>query len=150
MARSQIDSGCPWLTVSLLRSETSTIESSFRTNSYADPWKSFVPARVDCVDDAAGGEAVRRGVVARDDRELRDGFRAETESGSRARGGVGVIVDAHAVEAVIVLLRPTAGNRQLRSEPAVSAVVQPVGVRLRTDWADPWLEDGQPSSVAAV
>src|SRR5262249_24451330 len=67
-----------------------------------------------------------------------------------ARRRVGVIVDADAVEAIVVLVRARAADRDLRSESAIAAVVQSVRIRLRADRVDARLQRSELRPIAAV
>ena len=76
----------------------------------------------DGVDDAAGFAAVFGGGVGSDDGEFLDGVDAEVFTGDASGRAVGVVVDGDAVDAVVVLLRTSAGDGQLGAEAAVAAI----------------------------
>src|ERR1700674_1026712 len=63
------------------------------------------------------------GIVAGEDRKLLYRIYAEVPPENASRAAIGIIVDADAVEPVIVLLRPRTGNCQLRTKAAISAAV---------------------------
>ena len=87
----------------------------------------------DRVDDASRRAAVLRRVVARQHRELLDGVDAQVHAARAPGRAVGVVVDAHAVQAVVVLLRPVAGHGQLVPVTAVAARRGHAVHRLRAD-----------------
>ena len=70
------------------------------------------------VDDAARSEAVLRGIVAGQDRELLDRIHTQVLAQHAARPGVGVVIDDHAVQTIGILRRPVASDAELHSQPA--------------------------------
>src|SRR5712691_1729919 len=66
--------------------------------------------------------AVLGRIVAGKDREFLDGVNTEVAAEHAARRPVGVIVNANAIQSVIVLLRPLTGDGRLQSETAIAAV----------------------------
>ena len=114
------------------------------------PWNWLVPLRVTGVDDATGGLAILGGVVAGDDGELADGVDAEVDANDRSRATVGVVVDADAVEAVVVLRWASAGDGDLRAESAIAAAGALVEALLRGDTRDARLQRGEVGPAAAV
>jgi len=86
------------------------------------PVKSIGPRARNGVDDSSGCFAILRRIVARENGELLNGVHAEISAKYAAGRSVGVIVEANAVQSIIVLLRPRAGDSQLLSEAAVAAI----------------------------
>src|SRR5579872_4644813 len=86
----------------------------------------------DGVNDHAGSFAVFGGVVGGENGELLDGIDAEVDAERTAGRAVGVVVDADAVHAVVVLKGAVTGVGHLASEAAVSAADGGrAGLRLR-------------------
>ncbi len=104
----------------------------------------------DGVDDAAGGLAVLGGEVAGEDGELGDGVYAEVDADDGAGTAVGVVVDADAVEAVVVLRGPSSGDGDLGAEAAVAAACALVEGDLGGDAGDAGLQGGEIGPTAAV
>ena len=63
------------------------------------------------IDDAPRSSSVRCGIIGGANREFLNRIDAEVPSQHASRAAVGIIIDADAVEAVIVLLWPRAGYR---------------------------------------
>ena len=74
------------------------------------------------IDDATGRFSVFRRVVAGQDRKFLDGVYTQVPSQDAAWSSVCVIVQANAIQPIIVLLRPGARDRQLLSETAISSI----------------------------
>src|ERR1700674_4289702 len=74
------------------------------------------------VNDSSGGLAVLRRVVAGQHGELLNGVDAQASSQNAAGRSVGVIVETNAVQTIVVLLGPCAGNSQLLPETAISSI----------------------------
>src|SRR5258708_8545264 len=98
----------------------------------------------------AGRLAILRRVVTGQHREFLDGVDAEAPSQDAAGRTVGVIVEADAIQTIVVLLGPGAGDGQLLSEAAVSALRARREVRLRLDPIHSGLQRCQVRPTAAV
>ncbi len=118
----------------------------------------FVPAAVDLirpgsrdrVDHSAGGLSVLRRVVAGDDRELLDRVNAQASAQHTPRCSIGVVIEADAVQTVVVLLRTRARDGELLPEAAVAAIGTRGKVGLGVDGAHASLEFCQIGPTAAV
>src|SRR5260370_11083147 len=76
-----------------------------------------------------------------------NGVDAEVSAENATRGAVGIIVEADAVQAVVVLLRPGAGDGQLLAETSIATVCAHCEGRLRLDCIDSRLQscEGRPT-----
>src|SRR6202045_3598513 len=78
------------------------------------------------VDDATGGPSILGRVITGEHREFLNRIHPQADSDHAARPAVAVIVDAVAVQPVIVLRGPSPGNSQLRPKAPV-APPRPLG-----------------------
>ena len=104
----------------------------------------------DGIHDAAGAPAVVGGRVARHHRELLHRVHAEHEAQHAARRAVRVVVDADAVQPIVVLLGAVAGDGQLRTQAADATLGIDPESRLGPDIRDSGLERRQRRPIAAV
>src|SRR5450631_2548526 len=88
------------------------------------------------VDHAPRGLPIIRLIVAGDDGELLDRVDAQAPSQHAAGCSVGVIVETDAVQAIVVLLRTRARDRQLLPESAIAAIRARRKIRLRVNRTD--------------
>src|SRR5260370_26690583 len=72
-----------------------------------------------------------------------NGVDAEVSAENATRGAVGIVVETDAVQAVVVLLRPGAGDGQLLAETAIATVCAHCESRLRLDCIDSRLQGCQ-------
>src|SRR5258708_1975080 len=89
-------------------------------------------------------------MVAGEDREFLNGIDAQVSAEDATRGSVGIVVETDAVQAVVVLLRPGAGDGQLLAETAVATVCAHGEGRLRLDCIDSRLQSCEVRPTAAV
>src|SRR5207244_5179105 len=82
------------------------------------------------INDSARGPAVLGGVVASQHRKLLNGVDAEIVTQNTSWRSVRVVVDAHAIEAIVILIRPGAGNAQGCSKTALHVASALGGPRL--------------------
>src|SRR5256885_6318671 len=113
------------------------------------PVKLVCSSARNCIDHSAGGLPVFSGKVAGQNGELLHGVHAQITAQHAAGPAVGVIVDADAVEPVIVLRGPCTRDNTLRPKAAVasSAVSES---HLCLDAGDSGLEAGEIRPTAAV
>src|SRR5206468_4863823 len=71
------------------------------------------------INDSARGPAVLGGIVAAQHRKLLNGVDAEIVTQNTSWRSVRVVVDAHAIEAIVILIRPGAGDAQGCSKTAL-------------------------------
>src|SRR5258706_12101169 len=113
------------------------------------PVKLVCPRGRNRIDYSAGGLPVFSGKVAGQNGELLHGVPAQITAQHAAGAAVGVIVEADAVEPVIVLGGPCTRDNDLRSKAAVSSSA--ISERhLRLDAGDAGLEAGEIRPTAAV
>src|SRR5215831_17773430 len=74
------------------------------------------------VDDATRGLAILGRVVAGDDRELLNGVDSEVPPQYAPGGAVGIIVEADAVQAIVVLLGTRTGDGQLLPKATITSI----------------------------
>ena len=94
----------------------------------------------DSVDDATRSLAVVGGGIGGDDGELFNGVDAEVGADNSARATIGVVVDADAVDAVVVLLRARTSDGELRANAAVGTLVADGDGGLGSDGGDARLQ----------
>src|SRR6202047_1857112 len=106
------------------------------------PVKAVCSRARNCVDHSAGGLPVFSGKVAGQNGELLHGVHAQITAQHAAGPAVGVIVEADAVESLIVLRGPCTRDNYLRSKAAVtsSAISES---HLCLDASDPGLQAGK-------
>src|SRR5580700_5107733 len=103
-----------------------------------------------CVNDSAGRQAVIGGGVAGDDEKFLDRVYAEHTAGDAARGAGAVVVDADAVELIVVSLRPVAADADVLAKSSIGTVVANAESLLRAHLRDARFEQFEGSPVAAV
>src|SRR5215472_13528777 len=103
-----------------------------------------------CVHDAAGGLAVFGGVVAGDDGEFLNCVDTEASAQDTSWGTIRIVIQAHAVETIIVLLWACTRDCQLLPKAAIAAVSARREIRLRVDCAHTGLKLCQVRPAAAV
>ena len=130
--------------------EIAGIESTVAEKFVDAPMKRIGARASDGINDATGRFAVLRGIVAGEDGELLDGVDAEVSAEHAARGAVGVIVEADAVQTIVILLRAGAGNGELLSEAAIAAIGAGGEARLRLIGVHARLEGGEVGPTAAI
>ena len=64
----------------------------------------------DSINDSARGSAVLGGLVGSQHGKLLNGVDAEIVTQNTSRRSVRIVVDAHAIEAIVILIRPGSGN----------------------------------------
>ena len=102
-------------------------------------------------DDPTRGAAVVGSCVGGDDGELLNCVDAEGSTQRPAGTGAGVIVSGDAVETIVVLLRASAADRDLRANAAVGAGIVACGdAQLVVDGVDIGLEDAEGGPVTPV
>src|SRR5258708_22650416 len=79
-----------------------------------------------------------------------NGIDAKVSAEDATRGAVGIVVETDAVQAVVVLLRPRAGDGQLLAETAIATVCAHCEGRLRLDCIDSRLQSCEVRPTPAV
>ena len=104
----------------------------------------------DGIDDAPGGLAVLGGEVVGEHRKLCNGIHAEVAAENRPGARVRVVVDADAVEPIVVLRRAPARHRDLLTETAIAAPGTLIEADLRRNQSNPGLEGRQIGPAATI
>ena len=104
----------------------------------------------DRVDHSSRGLPVLRRVIAGQDRKFLNGIYTEVPTHYAAGCAVGVIVEADAIQSVVILLRPRAGNGQLLPEPSIAAIGASRKGRLSLNGVHARLQGSQVRPASAI
>ena len=103
-----------------------------------------------CVDHATRSSSILRRIIARDYREFLDCIDSQIETYDATRCTIGIIVDADSVEAIVILLRSSASDRDLHAIAAIAAIGSDGYGFLCSDCRYSGLQDCELGPIASV